>query len=79
MVAARESLIGVHELAAGLRRYALGTALHWPCSITFTLVAFTLSCCRMKPGAATVLAVAIFPLDQTLRVQPGLPSYAPTA
>lgn len=76
MVAPRESLIGVHELASGLRRYALGTALLWPCSITFTLVAFTLSCCRMKPGAATVLAIALFLVDQTLRVQPGLPSYA---
>jgi ABC-2 type transport system permease protein len=76
MVAPRESIVGVHELAPALRRYALGAALLWPCSVTFTLVAFTLSCFRMKPGAATVLAVALFLLDQTLRIQPGLGWYA---
>ena len=76
-VSARESIVGVHAFSAGLRRYALGTAMIAPCWLTFTLIAFTLSCCRMKPGAATVLALTILLADHVVRLQPGFPGLLP--
>jgi ABC-2 type transport system permease protein len=77
MVSARESIIGVHDFAQGLHRYALGIAMLCFCCLTFTLMAFTLSCWRMKAGAATVTAAAIVIADQTLRVLPGCAEIAP--
>jgi ABC-2 type transport system permease protein len=75
LVSARESIVGTHDFAAGLERYALGILLLTPCWLTFTLLAFMLSCWSMKPGAATVLALAVLLTDQLLRLQPGLPEF----
>ena len=77
VVSAKESLIGIHEFAPGLRRYALAIAMLGPCWITFTLIAFLLSCCRMKPGAATVVALALLLTDHVLRIQPAFATYLP--
>lgn len=77
MVSARESIIGVHEFSVGLRRYGFAMAMLAYCCLTFTLLAFMLSCWRMKPGAATVTAAAIVILDQTIRVMPGFVELAP--
>lgn len=79
VVSANESLIGVHDFGAGLRRYALGIAMLGPCWATFTLLAFALSCCRVKPGVATVVALAILLTDEVLRIQPPFASFAPYA
>lgn len=77
VVSAQESIIGAHAFAPGLRRYALGVALLGPCWLTFTLIAFALSCCRMKPGVATVLALAGLLTDHALRIQPAFAAFAP--
>lgn len=77
VVAAQESIIGVHDLASGLQRYALGIAMLGPCWLTFTLIAFALSCCKMKPGAATVLALSVLLTDHVLRIQPAFAALAP--
>jgi ABC-2 type transport system permease protein len=77
VVSAKESLIGVHEFVPGLRRYALAVTMLGPCWITFALLGFALSCCRMKPGAATVLAVALLLTDHVLRIQPAFAAYLP--
>jgi ABC-2 type transport system permease protein len=79
VVSARESIVGVHDFWPGLRRYALGIAMLGPSWLTFTLVAFTLSCWRIKPGAATVVALAVLLGDELLRVQPGFAGFAPYA
>ncbi len=77
VVTAKESLIGVHDFGPGLRRYALAIALLGPCWITFTLLAFLLSCGRMKPGAATVVALAVLLTDHVLRTNPAFAAYLP--
>lgn len=77
VVSAQESIIGVHGFATGLQRYALGIAMLGPCWITFTLIAFALSCCRMKPGLATVLALTALLTDHVLRIQPAFARLAP--
>lgn len=77
VVSAKESLVGVHEFAPGLQRYALAVAMLGPCWVTFTLLGFFLSCCRMKPGAATVVAAALLLTDHVLRIQPGFTGYLP--
>lgn len=46
---------------------------------TFTLLAFALSCCKMKPGVATVVALAVLLTDQVLRLQPAFAAFAPYA
>lgn len=77
VVSTQESLIGIHDFAPGLRRYALALVMIGPCWITFTLLAFLLSCCHMKPGAATVVACALLLTDHVLRIQPGFAHFAP--
>jgi ABC-2 type transport system permease protein len=77
VVTVKESLIGVHDFEPGLRRYALAIAMLGPCWITFTLLAFLFSCCRMKPGAATVMALTVMLTDHVLRVQTAFAAYLP--
>lgn len=79
VVSANESLIGTHDFADGLRRYALAIAMLGPCWVTFTLLAFALSCCRVKPGVATVVALTILLTDHVLRIQPAFAPFAPYA
>ncbi len=74
---AKESLIGVHDFVPGLRRYALAVMMLGPCWVTFTLLGFFLSCCRMKPGAATVVATALLLTDHVMRIQPAFAGYLP--
>lgn len=77
VVSAREGIVGVHPFATGLHRYALAILLLAPCHFTITLLAFALSCWRVKPGAATVGALAILVADELVRIQPGLAAIAP--
>lgn len=77
IVSATESVIGVHEPAIGLQRYALAVAMLGPCWVTFALIAFALSCCQMKPGAATVVALAVLLTDHVLRIQPAFAAFVP--
>lgn len=79
VVSANESLVGVHEFAEGLRRYALAITMLGLCWTTFTLLAFALSCCRVKPGVATVVALTILLTDHVLRIQPAFAPFAPYA
>jgi ABC-type transport system involved in multi-copper enzyme maturation permease subunit len=77
VVSAKESLVGFHDFATGLRRYALAMAMLGPCWTSFTLLAFALSCCKMKPGVATVVALAVLLTDEVLRIQPAFATFAP--
>jgi ABC-2 type transport system permease protein len=77
VVSAMESLIGIHDFAPGLARYGLAIVMLGPCWVTFTLLAFLLSCCRMKPGAATIVALALLLTDEVLRTQAGFAAYLP--
>ena len=60
-----------------MARYTLSILILGFCCLTFTLMAFALSCWRMKPGAAAVTAGAIVVTDQVIRVMPGLSHIAP--
>jgi ABC-2 type transport system permease protein len=75
MVSARESIVGVLPFETGLRRCLLAIVLLVPCWLTFTLLAFTLSCWHVKPGVATVGALAILVAHELQRLQPGIPAY----
>jgi len=46
-------------------------------SLTVTMLALTLSCFDVKPGTATALAVAVFLVDEFVRLQPAFVTIAP--
>ncbi|MEA3209654.1 MAG: type transport system permease protein [Chthoniobacter sp.] len=74
MVGYKESVFGVFEWSEGLWRYWLAVLLVSISECTVALLAFAFSCLRMKPAAATVLALTVFIADDLVRNVPALHS-----
>ncbi len=73
----KESFVAQHQFWPGLGRYLAAIVLLTVSSSCVTILAFTLSCLKMKPAAATVLALATFIVDDTLRNLPFFASVKP--
>lgn len=76
MIVTREGILGGFHFWPGLVRYALATVLLGGCIFIIPLLAFALSCFRMKPAAAMALALGFFLADDVIRVMPGTQSVA---
>lgn len=69
-VAPLEGIFAFHDLGAGLWRFALAAPLLSLSLCTITALAFCLSCCNMKPSAATVITLSILFADSILKSIP---------
>ncbi len=76
-IALPESIMGVLGFPLALRRYALAMPMLAGSSWTVAMLALTLSCFDMKPGAATVLALVVLLTDELVRLQPAFVTLAP--
>ena len=76
-IAFPESILGALPFAVALRRYALAMPLLVAAWWTVTMLAVTLSCLDVKPGTATVLALAVVLVDEVVRLQPAFVTIAP--
>ncbi len=65
-----ENLFAIFDFGPGLRRY-LGSLLFMSLSLsTITSLGFMLSCCNMKPAAATIVTLSIIFIDFVIRATP---------
>jgi len=74
VVSFREGILGAHEFAAGMQRYAASMPLLAASILTVPLLAFTLSCFPMKAATAASVAVLVLLGDWTIQ---SLPTFAP--
>lgn len=77
MVGYKESVFGIFEWDVGLLRYGLAVLLNSMSQVTVALLAFAFSCLRMKPAAATVLALSVCIADEVIRNLPAMESVRP--
>lgn len=73
----KEEFIAHHEFWPGLVRFFAATVLMSVANWTVACLAFMLSCLKMKPTAAAVVALAILIVDDTLRNLPFLATVKP--
>ena len=65
-----EKLFALYSFGPGLVRYLCGIPLLTLSLLTVTSLAFLLSCCNMKPAAATIVTLSIFFVDMIFRAIP---------
>lgn len=73
----RDNLFGMLDFETALARYALAVPVAALAMFTVALLAFALSCFRVKPGTATVLALAVLFADWMVRNHPSFLAIAP--
>jgi len=71
-----EDIFSVFDTRDGLVRYAIAVTFLGLVTLTFSSLAFMFSCFRIKPAAATVLALSVFFVDFLLRNFPYLRDYS---
>ncbi len=76
-IAFPESVLGALRFPLALERYALAMPMLVAAWWTVAMLALTLSCFDVKPGAATVLALAVLLMDELVRLQPAFVTIAP--
>jgi ABC-2 type transport system permease protein len=74
-LAPEEKLLAMFGRDEGLARYFSSLPFFALALFTITAFAFFLSCCRMKPAAATVLTLSYFLVDSIFRHIPYFESY----
>lgn len=62
-----DNLFALYSFGPGLIRYLCAIPLLTLSLLTITTVAFMLSCCNMKPAAATIVTLSIFFVDMIFR------------
>jgi len=72
-----EGVFALHDAGPGLARYLLAIPLIGLSLLPVSCLALFLSCLRIKPAAATVLALSFFFVDNILRNIPYLESLKP--
>ena len=73
----RDNLFGMLDFATALGRWGLAVPIAAIGMWTVALLAFTLSCFPVKPGTATVLALALLFADWMVRNHPSFLAVAP--
>lgn len=77
IVAIREGVLCSLPFRVGLARYAAAIAMLAAAMLTVTFLAFTIGCCRVKPGTALVVAATVILADHLVRVEPALAAVSP--
>jgi ABC-2 type transport system permease protein len=77
VVSVRESIVGVHELAPALARYAAAIPLLATSVFTVALLAFTLSCFPLRAATAAAVAIIVLLADWIIQTHPGLVAVSP--
>ncbi len=77
IIAIREGVFGALGFRVGLQRYAVSIGMLVASMMTVTLLAFALSCFRMKPATAIVIAATVLLADHLIRLEPALAHVAP--
>jgi ABC-2 type transport system permease protein len=72
-----ERIFALYEFWPGLGRYFLGLLFMSITFLTITSLGFLLSCCNMKPAAATIVTLSILFIDMIFRTIPYFEDYAP--
>lgn len=70
IISAKEDFVAHHEFVPGLYRYFQATVLTAASICSVAVLGFMLSCLKMKPAAAAIMALAFFIVDDTLRNLP---------
>jgi ABC-2 type transport system permease protein len=73
----KEDFVVSYEFWPGLGRYCAAVGLQTMSVFTITTLAFMLSCLKMKPVAATTIALSVLVIDETLRDVPFFASLQP--
>ena len=72
-----QRLVAFFEFGPGLVRYLCALPCFALSLLTISTFAFLLSCCRMKPAAATISAITLFFVDYIFHLVPYFESYRP--
>ncbi len=72
-----EKLFVLYDFRPGLERYLGALPLIALSYLTISTFAFLLSCCNVKPAAATIAAIALFFTDWIAHMSPYFESYRP--
>lgn len=70
-----ERIFALYEFWPGLARYGLALVFMSLSFLTITSLGFMLSCCNMKPAAATIVTLSILFIDMILRTIPYFEDY----
>jgi ABC-2 type transport system permease protein len=72
-----EGIFAMYDFLPGLGRYLGSLPLLGLSLMTVTSIGFLLSCCKMKPAAATIVTLSIFLVDMIFRGIPYFESIRP--
>jgi len=72
-----EKLVAFYDFGPGLVRYLAALPCFALSMLTIATFSFTLSCCNMKPAAATISAITIFFVDWIFHLVPYFETYRP--
>ncbi len=72
-----ERLVAFFEFGPGLTRYLAALPCMSLSMLTISTFSFLLSCCNMKPAAATISAITIFFVDWIFHLLPYFETYRP--